>query len=158
MACTFSQDKKYFLPQKHDWNKKNSSSICSFCYFRTFPTYLILIAVFYLFSFPTLSNTVNLPSARILENFFTIALPIIFYFLTILSVFSPLTWATKEEPQKKPIMLFSRNIITPPLIVLFIPISIYCWHLKPLGMKNSKNGKRNKNRRTAFKAIYLSRS
>ena len=103
------------------------------------PTFLILFTLFYLFSLPTLSNTINLPSSKILNHFFTIAIPIIFYFLTILSVFSPLNWAMKEGPEKKPTSLFSRNIFIPPLIVLFIPISIYFWHLKPLGMKKINN-------------------
>ena len=100
------------------------------------PTYLILLTIFYLFSIPTLSNTISLPSTKILDHFFKIAIPVIFYFLTILSVFSPLSWATKRGPKKKPTRLFSRNIFIPPLIVLFIPISIYFWPLKPLGMKD----------------------
>ena len=103
------------------------------------PTFLILFTLFYLFSLPTLSNTISLPSSKILNHFFSIAIPIIFYFLTILSVFSPLNWATKQGPEKKPTRLFSRNVFIPPLIVLFIPISIYFWPLKPLGMKDFKS-------------------
>ncbi len=109
------------------------------------PTYLILLTLFYLFSLPTLSNTISLPSSKVLQHFFKISIPIIFYFLTILSVFSPLNWATRKGPEKKPTRLFSRNIFIPPLIVLFIPISIYFWPLKPLGMKDFKNGHKNKN-------------
>ncbi|MDC0253571.1 efflux RND transporter permease subunit [Bacteriovoracales bacterium] len=104
-------------------------------------TYLILMVLLYLFSLPTLGNAISLPSTKILNHFFKLGIPIIFYFLTILSVFSPLDWATKEGPEKKAIRLFSRNVLIPPLIVLFIPISIYCWHLKPLGMKGEEINK-----------------
>ena len=157
--CLLSKIRSLFYVTSPLETKKNLQQSILFSMSELIPTYLILIVLFYLFSFPTLSNNINLPSTKILTHFFEISVPIIFYFLVILSVFSPLSWTMEEGKKRNPIKLFSRNVFVPILILIFLPLSLYSWSLKPLGMikKNFSHNKKNSLKSEVYTNLSLYR-